>query len=192
MSPRIGLDTETLLQAATELVDTHGYEQLSLAELAKKLTIKTPSLYNHINGLPDLRAKLALRGLQLLYEYMEQSIQGLAEREAVQALAQAYLLFARNHPGLYEATIQAPAAEQTELQEAAGQVVSLAAHVMMQFGLQHNQAMHAVRGFRSIVHGFSSLERKSGFGMPLDLDQSFSALIHSFLAGIEHYKTLQE
>ena len=63
---RQGLDAETVLQAAIEMADLQGVEQLSLAALAAKLNVKTPSLYNHIKGLPDLRKQLSKRGLILL------------------------------------------------------------------------------------------------------------------------------
>jgi AcrR family transcriptional regulator len=102
MSPRIGLDLPTLLKAATEIADASGIEGVTLAELAKKLTIKTPSLYNHINGLPDLRNKLAIHGLNLLYQSMLNASEGSTDDEAVRALGKAYLSFSRKPPGLYK------------------------------------------------------------------------------------------
>jgi hypothetical protein len=35
------------------------------------------------------------------------------------------------------------------------------------------------------VHGFSTLEVSGGFGMPLDLDESFSRLVNVFIAGLQ-------
>jgi AcrR family transcriptional regulator len=66
--PRAGLDQQIVLQAAAEIVDQHGWETLTLALLAQKLGIRTPSLYNHVNGLPGLRHKLAIYGMQQLKE----------------------------------------------------------------------------------------------------------------------------
>src|SRR6478609_8426716 len=103
MATRQGLDAETVLQAAIELADQQGIEQLSLAALASKLTIKTPSLYNHIKGLPDLRKQLSKRGLLLVKEAMIEAVIGKAEDEALLAAGVAYVDFARKQPGLYEA-----------------------------------------------------------------------------------------
>jgi len=38
------------------------------------------------------------------------------------------------------------------------------------------------------VHGFTTLEVSGGFGMPLDLDESFARLVNLFIAGLEKQK----
>lgn len=58
MTPRPGLDLDTILQATTKMADTQGIDEVTLASLAKTLNIRPPSLYNHINGLPALRKSL--------------------------------------------------------------------------------------------------------------------------------------
>jgi hypothetical protein len=60
--------------------------------------------------------------------------------------------------------------------------------VMASFGLEGDDAVHAVRGLRSLVHGFASLDISGGFGLPLELDESFSRLVDLFIAGLEQQK----
>jgi hypothetical protein len=55
---------------------------------------------------------------------------------------------------------------------------------MASYGLQGAEAIHAIRGLRSVVHGFVSLEQAGGFGMAISLDDSFQRLIEIFLDGI--------
>lgn len=62
MSPRAGLDTRTLVLAAAELADERGMGEVTLASLAAKLGVRSPSLYNHVNGLAGLRTLLAVHG----------------------------------------------------------------------------------------------------------------------------------
>ncbi|WJH31593.1 TetR/AcrR family transcriptional regulator [Paenibacillus sp. CC-CFT742] len=52
VSPRQGLDRGTLLSAAAQLADSDGFQALTLAALAQRLDVRSPSLYNHISGLP--------------------------------------------------------------------------------------------------------------------------------------------
>ena len=59
------------------------------------------------------------------------------------------------------------------------------AHISGHLLLSEEEAIHAIRSLRSIVHGFSSLEVAGGFGMPVDLDASFHWLIHLFIAGLQ-------
>lgn len=188
MCPRIGLDITTLLQAATEIADTQGMNEVTLASLAKKLGIRSPSLYNHIEGLEDLRKKLAIHGLQLLHSGLVKATFEKSGDEALFALADAYVSFARTHPGLYQATLRAPDVQDVEAQKLGNDLVNLIVHVLGTYDLEGEAAIHGVRGLRSLLHGFTSLEQNGGFGLPLDLDVSLRLLIKTFLAGIHKMK----
>ncbi|NQX47629.1 WHG domain-containing protein [Paenibacillus tritici] len=181
---RAGLDRHTLVLAAAELADAHGMEEVTLAALAAKLGVRSPSLYNHINGLPGLRTLLAVHGLERLYEVMSAATEGVSGEAAVHAMSQAYIGFARQHPGLYQTTLKAPEQGDTTLEAAGGKILSLILQVLSGFGLDEEGKLHAVRGLRSILHGFSTLEQQGGFGMPLDLSVSLTRLIRTYIAGI--------
>nr|MDQ2831507.1 WHG domain-containing protein [Chloroflexota bacterium] len=56
--------------------------------------------------------------------------------------------------------------------------------VLAPYGLRGAEETHAIRAWRSLVHGFVSLEMTGGFGLPLDLDESFRRLIRLFIAGL--------
>lgn len=187
--PRIGLDLPTLIQAATEIADTQGLEAVTLASLAQKLRIRSPSLYNHVNGLPDLRRQLALSGLAQMSEHFRGALAGKSGDDAVRAFSYAYLSFSRAHPGLYEAIQRAAEPDDKLLQEAGGEVVEMAVNALEGYGLRGDAAIHAVRGMRSVLHGFASLEKQGGFGIPLDLDVTFRLLIDTFLEGIKVMQT---
>lgn len=45
---------EAVIQAASDIADEKGLNNLSLKTVAEKLNIRTPSLYNHINCLDEL------------------------------------------------------------------------------------------------------------------------------------------
>ncbi|WNR44460.1 TetR/AcrR family transcriptional regulator [Paenibacillus roseipurpureus] len=184
MASRQGLDEEAVVQAAIEIADQQGIEQLSLAALAAKLNIKTPSLYNHIKGLPNLRKQLSKRGLILAKEAMIEAVLGKAEDEALLAAGMAYVAFARKQPGLYEAITALPDYEDAELQEAGASIVSFLLRLLAPYGLSEEDALHVVRGFRSMVHGFASLERQNGFRMELDRDESLRRLLQTYLRGL--------
>ena len=57
--------------------------------------------------------------------------------------------------------------------------------IMTSLGLQREDAIHGLRAFRSVVHGFATLEVAGGFGMPQDCDESFRRLVGALMAGIE-------
>ncbi|MEH7305549.1 TetR/AcrR family transcriptional regulator [Neobacillus drentensis] len=182
--PKIGLEISFIIEAAGELADQQGVQEVTLANLAKKLGIRPPSLYNHFDGLTGLRKKLAIYGLDRLYEVMADAAIGVSGTEAILAVSQAYVDFARKHPGIYEATLLAPNPEDVDVQQAGAKIVDLSVRILQAYQLEGDRALHSVRGLRSILHGFSALEQKGGFKMSVDLNESLMIIIKAFLAGI--------
>ena len=184
MSHRAGLDQASVVEAAVKLIDEEGIEQLSLGRLAERLGVRTPSLYNHVAGLPGLKHDLTLYCLHDLLDLILRSTVGKSRAEAIFALANAYRAYAREAPGRYALTVQAPDPGDQEVQALAQQLVDVVRAVLAPYRLSEEVAIHAIRGLRSIVHGFISLEVAGGFAMPVDLDASFYWLINLFIAGL--------
>ncbi|WDL98455.1 TetR/AcrR family transcriptional regulator [Alicyclobacillus sp. ALC3] len=184
MPQRTKIDLPTILKAATEIVDSKGLESLGLATLAQKLGIRSPSLYNHVDGLPGLRVELAIHGCCLLNSVLMRAAIGKSGDNAVYALAEEYLVFARSHPGLYEAVQRVSDPQEERWQQAAQRLVETVVQVFQYYGWDDYTSIHAVRSFRSMVHGFISLEQNEGFKMPIDVDDSYRFLIDTFLLGL--------
>jgi AcrR family transcriptional regulator len=188
MSPRAGLDKERVVRAAAELLNAEGPATLNLNRLAKRLRVQTPSLYNHVDGLPGLQYELALLNVRSLDERLEQAAIGRSGAVALRAIAQAYREYIKESPGVYMTSLQASrnqAEISPELEEAEERVVAVVLAVVASFGLSGEDGLHAVRGLRSVVHGFASLEVAGGFGLSLDLDESFRRLVEMFIRGLQ-------
>lgn len=183
MSPRSGLDGEKVLAVAAELVDREGAAGLTVGRLAAALQVRPPSLYNHMQSLEQLEQDLAVRGIQELATCLRKAATGVAGRDALVAMAIAYRAFATQHPGLYTLSVRARQ-ESEEYAEAGAEIIAVLKAVLQGYGLQDEQMLHAVRYLRSAIHGFVSLELAGGFGMPLDLDESFSRLIQMLHQGL--------
>ncbi|WP_423801020.1 WHG domain-containing protein [Neobacillus sp. SAB-20_R2A] len=183
--PKVGLELSAILEVAGDLADQYGMQEVTLANLAKELNIRPPSLYNHFDGLPGLRKKLAIYGLNMLYDELAQAAIGVSGTDALLSISKAYVSFARRHPGIYEATLLAPDPEDVDVQQAGAKIVDLSVRVLQAFHLEGDLAIHAVRGLRSVLHGFSSLEQRGGFKMSLDLDESLEIVIRAFMVGLE-------
>lgn len=190
MSPRQrnALDSEQIIITAARLADSRGYGELTLANLAKELCIKPPSLYNHIDGLPYLKKELAIYGTNELFKTLESAGKALEGKDKVLSLSVAYADFSKRHPGLYEATFNAPDLADPDVQEAGSKIVRLVLHSISGYQLGEKEAMHAVRGLRSMIHGFCSLEQKGGFGLSLDVQESLAFMVESFLNGLPSRK----
>jgi AcrR family transcriptional regulator len=187
MSPRVGLDRAAVVEAASALADEVGIEGVTLARLAGRLGVRTPSLYNHVDGLDGLRRELALLGTRELKFRIGRAAVGKTADEAVVAIAHAYRTFVKERPGLYAATVRSYRLSDPtdpELQALEREVIGVVLDVVASFGLRGADALHAVRGLRSVVHGFATLECAGGFGMPLEVDESFERLLRIFVDGV--------
>jgi AcrR family transcriptional regulator len=187
MPGRAGLDKAGVVRAAVALVNAEGAEALTINRLARELKVQPPSLYNHIGGLPELRRALALVNAQWLGDQLTEAALGKSGPEGIRALALAYRAYIRRCPGLYQSSLVASgnlSEPFPELQAAEERVVRVVLALVASLGVEGEAAIHQVRGLRALVHGFATLEVAGGFGLPINLDESFDQLIAIFLRGI--------
>lgn len=177
MAPRAGVDHESILRAAEKLANAHGLDSLTMATLAATVNVRAPTLYHYFPGLAGIKRSLALRGLRDMSTQLGRAVMGKSGDAAIIALAYALHDFARAQPGLYEATARAPEEADPEWQAAGAEVVDIGLRAISAYHLSSADALHIIRIFRSIVHGFVSLDRAGGFALPLDRDETFRRLI---------------
>jgi AcrR family transcriptional regulator len=183
MAKRVGIDKDAVVRAAAKIADDEGWDALTLARLAKKLHIQPPSLYNHVGGLEDLRRELKLLALRDLNLALSRATVGKSRDDAVRDLAATYRAFVKRSPGTYAGTMVAAPKNDPALEAAAAAVVETCLSVVSGYGLNRREGIHAIRAVRSAVHGFVALEIAGGFGIPLDIDQSFNWLVSALLQG---------
>lgn len=184
MAPKNGITLDKIVHAATEMIDREGVEALTLASLAQKLEVRSPSLYNHFDGLHDLRRCLSLYGLKQLHDALMRAAIGRSGDEAIRAIAKAYLAFVRKHSGLYEMTLMFPPDHDEQLQKASQEIVDVVTQVLEAYSVDQTIRIHLARSLRSMLHGFAALEQKAGFRLAVDRDDSLTHMIDTFLAGI--------
>lgn len=182
MSRRRRLNKKRVLQTAAQLAEeSGGVGELTLTALANALGVQTPSLYNHIDGLEGLREELTLLAGRTLLQEVRQAAYGRTGVEALRSMGHAYRAFAHNHPALYPLTTEAPDPEETERVALAQEWLQMLLLTMASLGLHDDEALHAIRTYRALLHGFVSLEASGGFKMDLDRDQSFEMMLAAFL-----------
>jgi AcrR family transcriptional regulator len=183
---RRGLDGAQVVDAACALADAEGLDAVTLARVAAALEVRTPSLYNHVDGLDGLRRGIALRGAAELTDALRDASVGRSGEDALRAIAHALRGYAHAHPGRYAASAIAPPDHDEPRQNAGAEAIAVIAAALRGYDLDEESRIHAIRGLRAAVHGFVSLELAGGFGMPVDVDASFERLIDTLAAGLAH------
>jgi len=182
--PRAGLSTASVVSSAAEIADTEGLEALTLARLASTAGVRTPSLYNHVTGLEDVRRRVALLALREVAAALREAAVGRAGDEALVAAAGAYRAYALRHPGRYAAIQRAPAEGDDEMLAAGAEAVGILLAILRGYGLDEEQTVHATRAVRSALHGFVTLEAAGGFGLPQSVDDSYARLVALLDSGL--------
>lgn len=173
------------------MLTAEGPEALSLGHLAETLGVRTPSLYNHVDGLHGLMQELSIMNARNLAERLNEAAIGKSGPEAVRAVMGAMRSYIKESPGLYLSTLRAAGAQteiNPELEKEETRTVKVGMVVMASLSIRGEEAIHALRGLRSLVHGFATLEVSGGFGMPLDLNESFARLVDLFISGLEQQR----
>jgi AcrR family transcriptional regulator len=182
---RQGLTKQQIIEQAVQQIEENGLQNLTLAALAQRLQIKTPSLYNHINNLSDLKNGLASYGLSVLTEQLIQAAVGKSQDDALYAIANAYISFAKEHPNLYDAIINVPDPNDPGLHQISERLLAFLFKILEGYALSEENRVHAVRGLRSIVHGFASLQLHHGFNMKNDQEESLKWILSVYLEGMK-------
>jgi len=171
--PRAGLSPEVVISEAAKISDDAGFERLTLAAVAQRFGVAVPSLYKHVDGLDALRREVAIRGVRDLGN----ALAAAAEEGGLAEVAHAYRDYARAHPGRYAATLRAPDPNDAESAAQTQAVLETVLQVLSGYGLTDTDAIDAARALRAALHGFVQLEAVRGFGLPRDIDRSFTRLV---------------
>ncbi|HEY0452605.1 TetR-like C-terminal domain-containing protein [Actinophytocola sp.] len=181
--PRAGLSAAVVVDAALAVIDEHGSDGLTLAAVAARTGVATPSLYKHVAGLGELRVLLGIRVLEEMTERFTAAVLGRSRDDAVSALMRAYRDYVTEYPARY-ASMPLDPLHDPGLAAAGGKLLEVVFATLRGYGLTDSAAVHTTRCLRAVAHGFASLEAGGGFGLPEDLDQTYDQLIDTVLAGL--------
>ena len=174
-----------VIQAASDIADEKGLNNVSLKVVAERLNIRTPSLYNHIENLDDLLREVAHNGMRTMNQRMAQAAIGKSGDTAIKAVAIEYLNYMIEHCGIYE-TIQWATwhgidetakifCEYTDLLK----TLILSCH----FGTV-SEILNLLTGF---LHGYTTLQLRYAFSDPQKVRTELTIALDTVLTGI-HYK----
>lgn len=184
MTARRGLTREDVVAAAAALVDDEGAEALTLSRVAREVGVKPPSIYNHVDGLEMLRRDVALHAIEQLADRLGAAAMGRSGRQALRAIAAEFRSYAGAHPDLYQLSSRARP-EDDEYAQASMRAVAPVIAVLRGYELDETEAIHAARTLRAAIHGFVSLEAIGGFGLDVDVDESFVWLVERLAEALE-------
>ncbi len=135
-----GLTKEIIVQEAVALIEESGQWVISLHELARRLQVKTPSLYNHIANTKDLQREVFRCAIHRFVENQKAAIAGKEKDEAIRAFARAYFAFAAENKGLYRLIMSMPLNNDEAEKEMAVPLLETVMELLAGYGLSREAA----------------------------------------------------
>ncbi len=185
--PRAGLTTEIVVETAMKIADKEGIAQLTLFRIAEELGVKSPSLYEHVDGIEGLIKLLRLRGLKIMAREFQRAVIGVSGDEAIRRFADSFRSFVKEHPSLYSLTVESDIEDDEEIRAVAGEILDTIYAVLRIYGLSGEKLIHATRYMRSAIHGFVSLEISGGFGLEVSPDKSFDLIKEVIVSNMKNW-----
>lgn len=181
-----GLTKDLILAEAVACMESTGQPVVSLHEVARRLGVKTPSLYNHIKNTKELRYEIFQYAIGQFVANQRAVTANKRKDEAVRAFAEAYHTFATENKGLYRLIMSIPSEEDDRAKEVAIPLLETVMEILTDYGLTEESVAHWQRVFRAILHGFISEEDLGYFYYykSIDLKKSRDIAVQCFLDGL--------
>ncbi len=176
-----------MIDEAAAMADEIGLDHLTLSGLAERLGVRQPSLYKHIDSIAGLKRSVSIQAKRDLGDVLVRAAVGRSGPEAIRSMSYAYRSWALQHPGRYQASQLIPEPGDIENEAVMLAAIQIIADVLRAYQLEGDDAVDAIRGFRSILHGFVVLENIGGFSLAADVDCSFERLISGFIVALAHW-----
>ncbi|MFI6791976.1 TetR/AcrR family transcriptional regulator [Nonomuraea sp. NPDC050383] len=185
---RAGLTAERVTEAAADLADAVGFENITVSALARHFGVKDASLYAHLRNLQDLRERVAMLAAGELADRIAAAVAGRSGKEAMVAFANAYRDYALAHPGRYTAT-QAVRVDPAVLARSTAYVRTIElTHAMLRaYKLAEPDLTDAGRLMRSAFHGYISLEANGGFSHSREVRRSWERALDGLHIMLENW-----
>ena len=175
---------EKVRQTAAILLDEKGLHGISHKDIAEKLEIRTPSLYNHIDSLDSLLREVAHTGMRQMNAGMEKAAIGKSGSKALQAVSIAYLDFIVEHPGIYETIQWATWNGTAETAAIFSQYMSLLRILLSSCGVKEMYMDEVLAIVTGEIHGYTTLQLRVAFAHPEEAREKLAAAVDTLLTGV--------
>lgn len=178
------LSQEKIITCFRELAEEMDVQQVTFQHLAKRLDVKSPSLYNHFKNMREVKTALTAKLLQELNDELRRSLVGRSGTDALRIYAQVYQSFALANQCVYELLINVPHTNEEILLEGFHETNQIILQLFEFFDLTRAEKTHRSRELRSMIHGYLSLRFLGYFTKEptVSPEDSYSWMINDFLA----------
>lgn len=153
-------------------MDRDGWAQLTMTALAKKLGVRGPSLYSHVESVEEILADVQVRALAALSQRLQRAAMGKVGAQCFRDLASELRSFATEHPGRYDLAMSE--AIDTQRMRLAGEPAAAALKAVVEsFGIADPPVELQLTCF-STLHGVLAVDRTRLFAGFAQISELYS------------------
>lgn len=179
------ISNELIIETAALISNKVGLENLSLKMIAEELNIKSPSLYNHVSSLENIKEKLMIYGWKQIEEKMIDSAVGVSGYDAIKNMCYAFYNYATNNKGIFTAMLWYNKYENVEKKNTTKKLFDMLFKIMKSLNISEDNINHIIRTLRAFLEGFSLLVNNNAFGNPISVKKSFDLSLEIIMSGIK-------
>lgn len=179
------ISDELIIETSARIANKVGLDNLSLKIIAEELNIKSPSLYNHISSLDEIKSQLMVYGWKQIEEKMIDSAVGVSGYEALKNMCNVFYDYATNNKGIFTAMLWYNKYESDEKQNATTRLFNMLFKIMKSLNITDENINHIIRTLRGFLEGFSLLVNNNAFGNPISIKESFDLSLEIIMNGIK-------
>lgn len=189
---RADIDKTIIIKKAAEMANEIGLEKVTLKLLANQLNIKSPSLYNHIKGLDDLRKEVMIYGWKQLEERVIEAAVCVTGYDALEAMGRTFYKYATENPGIFNAMLWYNKFQSDETQDATKRFFSVIYKIFSTLNISQKNCDHLIRTYRAFLEGYALLVNNKAFGHPLSIEDSFEISLQVLKAGTKNLERKED
>ena len=179
------ISDELIIETSAKLCNKVGLDNLSLKMIAEELNIKSPSLYNHISSLDEIKMRLMIYGWKQIEEKMLDSAVGVAGYDAIKNMCYAFYDYSTNNKGVFTAMLWYNKYESVEKENATTKLFNMLFKVMKTLNISDDNINHIIRTLRGFLEGFSLLVNNNAFGNPISIKERLDLSLEIIVNGIK-------
>lgn len=179
------ISDELIIETSANIANEIGLDNLSLKIIAEKLNIKSPSLYNHISSLDEVKQRLMIYGWEQMEEKILESAVGVTGYNALKNMCKAFYDYTTNNKGVFTAMLWYNKYASDRLETATNRLFKVIFKVMQPLNITDENINHIIRTLRSFLEGFSLLVNNNAFGNPVSIEESFDLSLEIIMNGIK-------
>lgn len=185
-----GVNEDRIIETSAKLLEEVGMENLTLKMIADKLQIKSPSLYNHVTGLDDIKTKLMIYGWNQIEDKMIHAAAGIFGYDALRSMSYAFYDYATSNKGIFNAMLWYNKYENAITKQTTSRLFDLLFKILTSLNISQENINHIIRTLRSFLEGYALLVNNNAFGHSLPVKESFDLSVEIVINGIKSLESV--